>query len=165
MEKTEKFRMRRYSKNTTTNIYAAHGRRRKNIKVQIQRYLKGTATQAINRLYLEPVCSKQTGLVLWFWFQIGFTVSNKCIVCYNHDHHGNCSNQTLLRMIWSGKHQCVILENINDQKQQCSVKNNHFCAMNFMTKFCCRHILFSSEHIFGHTKRNKPHPSVVWSVW
>ena len=26
MEKIEKFRMRRYSKKTTTNIYAAHGR-------------------------------------------------------------------------------------------------------------------------------------------
>ena len=46
-----------------------------------------------------PVCSKQTGLGLWFWFQIGVTVSNKCIVCYNHGHHGTCNNQTLPRMI------------------------------------------------------------------
>ena len=106
--------------------------------------------------YNRPVCSKQTGLGLWFWFQIGFTVSNKCIVCYNHGHHDNCSNQTLLRMIWSGKHQCVILENIKKKKQQWFVKNNHFSAMNFMTKFCCRHILFLSDDIFGHTKSNKP---------
>ena len=112
--------------------------------------------------YIGPNCSKQTGLCFGFK---SVSLSQTNAVCYDHGHHGICSNPALLRMIWSGKHQCVILEDINNKKQQCFVKNNHFCAMNFMTKFCRRHILFLSEHIFGHTKPNKLHPRVVWSVW
>ena len=45
--------------------------------------------------YNGPVCSKQTGLGLLFWFHC----LKQIIVCYNHGHHDNCSNQTLLRMI------------------------------------------------------------------
>ena len=40
---------------------------------------------------MGPVCSKHTSLGLWFWFQIGFTILNKCIVSYKCG-HGNYSN-------------------------------------------------------------------------
>ena len=81
------------------------------------------------------------------------------LACHQHPGERYRTNGPLvLVLIWSGKQQRFVLENLINKKQQASVKTIYFCKMIFMTKFCgCRFI--SSEHIFRHTKPNK---AQVW---
>ena len=53
---------------------------------------------------------------------------------------------------------------VNSKKQQYSVITILILHNEFHDKTLCLPFFISNEHIFGHTKLNKLHPSAVWSV-